>query len=313
MTWPRPSSARHSARSTFSNIMSLDCSASPHEASGAGSMAIAASRVVSASCFACWPPERLRSPRSNRPPSLSPPGQTAAPNLNRLLPFSSSRRRHRPPWCAPRQPPSPTQVSLPLRRSSRLPLGPAAGRVATLGTLIFISVAIQLPRGPTANTTAPWPTWRRGLGAGMAPTSGSSLNGATSGQKLRVPKVPTMLLHPSPCPSRQREPQTVDPFVERLIGDLIAATACLFAQGLGECWARGKMNGQMSVDTQERGRVLIAGLLEPRNGTAGKMDFDAVARSHGVRVLKDRYGQAVSDRTINSLVNAALEVLGRIA
>ena len=73
------------------------------------------------------------------------------------------------------------------------------------------------------------------------------------------------------------------------------------------------MNGQMSVDTQERGRVLIAGLLELRNGTAGKMDFDAVARSHGVRVLKDRYGQAVSDRTINSLVNAALEVLGRIA
>src|SRR5262245_31397969 len=121
----------------------------------------------------------------------------------------------------------------------------AAGRVATLGTLIFTFAAIQLPRGPTANITTPWPTWRRGLAADMAPASGSSLNGATSGQKLRAPKVPTMLPHPSPCLSRQQEPQTADRSVERLIGELIAATACLFAQGLEECWARGKMNGQM--------------------------------------------------------------------
>ena len=120
------------------------------------------------------------------------------------------------------------------------------------------------------------------------------------------------MLHPSPCLSRPQELQTTNRSVERLIGELIAATACLFAQGLGECWARGKMNGQMSVDTKEHGSVLIAGLLELRNGTAGELDFNAVARSHGVRVLKDRYGQGVSDKTINSLINAALEVLGRI-
>jgi hypothetical protein len=35
-----------------------------------------------------------------------------------------------------------------------------------------------------------------------------------------------MLLHPSPCLSRPQEPQTTDPSVEHLIGDLIAATAC---------------------------------------------------------------------------------------
>ena len=39
-----------------------------------------------------------------------PPGQTAAPNLGRLLPSSSRRRRNSPPWRAPRQPPSPTQA-----------------------------------------------------------------------------------------------------------------------------------------------------------------------------------------------------------
>jgi len=126
------------------------------------------------------------------------------------------------------------------------------------------------------------------------------------------PKVPTMLLHSSPCLSRQQEPQTADRSVEQLIGELIAATACLFAQGLGECWAHGKMTGQMSVDTKEQGRTLIAGLLELRNSTAGELDFNAVARSHGARVLKDRYGQSISDRTVHSLVNAALEVLGRI-
>jgi len=128
-------------------------------------------------------------------------------------------------------------------------------------------------------------------------------------------KVPTMLapeLYPPPCPSDQQEPQTTDPSVEQLIGDLVAATACLFAQGLGECWAGGKMNGQMSADTKQQGSALIAGLLELRNGIAGELDFNAVARSHGARVLKDRYGQGISDKTINSLINAALEVLGRI-
>src|SRR5262249_14491471 len=134
----------------------------------------------------------------------------------------------------------------------------------------------------------------------------------TAGMVPAFPKVPTMLPHSSLCPSRPQKPQTVDSSVERFIGELIAATACLFAQGLGECWARGKMNGQMSADTKQQGSVLIAGLRELRNGTAGELDFNAVARSHGARVLKDRYGQGVSDKTLNSLLNAALEVLDRI-
>jgi len=121
-----------------------------------------------------------------------------------------------------------------------------------------------------------------------------------------------MLLHPSPCLSRPQKPQTADPSVEELIGEFIAATACLFARGLGECWAHGKMNGRMSVDTKERGRVLIAGLLELRNGTAGALDFDVVARARGARILKDCYGPDVSDKTINSLINAALEILSRV-
>jgi len=118
-----------------------------------------------------------------------------------------------------------------------------------------------------------------------------------------------MLLHPSPCLSRPPELQTT---VERLIGELIAGCACLVVQGLEECWARGEMNGQMSTDTKEHGRVLVAGLLELRNGTAGELDFNAVTRLHGAQVLKDRYGQGVNENTIDSLINAALEILDRI-
>jgi hypothetical protein len=40
-------------------------------------------------------------------------------------------------------------------------------------------------------------------------------------------------LHSSLCPSNQQELQITDSSVEQLIGELIAATACLFAQGLG--------------------------------------------------------------------------------
>jgi hypothetical protein len=150
----------------------------------------------------------------------------------------------------------------------------------------------------------------------MAPQTGGG-HGARIGLVAQWPKAsrPRGTHHAAASvalPSDQQEPQTTDPSVEQLIGELVAATACLFAQGLGECWARGKMNGQMSVDTKERGRMLVAGLLELRNGTAGELDFNAVARSHGARVLKDRYGRGINDKTINSLINAALEILGRI-
>jgi hypothetical protein len=133
-----------------------------------------------------------------------------------------------------------------------------------------------------------------------------SLNGAIG--DFRIPQVLTML-HPSPCLSCPPELQAVDRSVDRLIGELIAATACLVAQGLGECWAHGKMNGRMSADTKEHGRALVAGLLELRNDTAGELDFNAVARLHGAKVLQ---GQGVSDKTIDSLLDAALEILDRI-
>jgi hypothetical protein len=121
----------------------------------------------------------------------------------------------------------------------------------------------------------------------------------------------TSILRPLPCPSEQEAAQTVDP-AEELIGDLVAATACVIARSLGECWARGKMNGQMSATTKEQGATLIAGLLELRNGTAGELDFNAVARTRGRQVLAERYGQGINDKTIDSLINATLEVLGRI-
>jgi hypothetical protein len=97
-----------------------------------------------------------------------------------------------------------------------------------------------------------------------------------------------------------------------LIGDLVAGAACLVAQGLGECCARGKMDGEMSAGTRRQGGELIAGLLEIRQGTAGELDFDAVARSQGRRVLRERNGDSVSDKMISGLVDAVLQIVGRI-
>jgi hypothetical protein len=115
----------------------------------------------------------------------------------------------------------------------------------------------------------------------------------------------------SPWPSGQQESHTAAPSVERLIGELAAAAACLVAQGLGECWNRGRMDGEMSAATKQQGGALIAGLVELRDGTAGELDFDRVARAQGVQVLRARGGD-VSDKTLNSLVDVALDVLGRI-
>jgi len=75
------------------------------------------------------------------------------------------------------QRPSPTQISPPPRRSSRLPQPSAAGRTAILGTPTSASAVAQLPSRLTANTTAPRPTWRRGLAADMASASGSQRMG----------------------------------------------------------------------------------------------------------------------------------------
>ena len=57
---------------------------------------------------------------------------------------------------------------------------------------------------------------------------------------------------------------------------------------------------------------MIALLIEVREATAGEIDFDAVAKSYGAKVLRERNGNAVSAATIDGLIDAVLYILNGI-
>ena len=114
-------------------------------------------------------------------------------------------------------------------------------------------------------------------------------------------------LPPLPSPGPQ-EPAGA-PALEGIIGSLVASAACLVAQGLGEYWHHGRMDGRMRTDTRRRGGEVIALLLEIRESTAGELDFDLIAQERGAQALRERNGDAVSAETIDELINGVLHIL----
>ena len=56
----------------------------------------------------------------------------------------------------------------------------------------------------------------------------------------------------------------------------------------------------------------MAALIELRDHTAGKLDFDRVARTRGASVLREWWGSNVSASTIDDLVRAVLDILAGI-
>jgi hypothetical protein len=123
-----------------------------------------------------------------------------------------------------------------------------------------------------------------------------------------------MLTPRLPLPSSQPEPQTGGPpAIEQTIGELTAAAAGLVVAGLCEYWHHGRMDGRMRADTRRQGGELIALLIEVREATAGEIDFDQVAKSHGAKALRERNGTAVSAETIDVLINGVLHILHGVA
>jgi hypothetical protein len=116
-----------------------------------------------------------------------------------------------------------------------------------------------------------------------------------------------------PLPLPASPPRSFNPAeagLEQLVGSLVATAACLVARGLGELRRDGQL--RMSADTRQQGRELMAALIELRQGTAFELDFERVAKEHGVRALQELCDGAVSQRTINELVAAVLEILASI-
>jgi hypothetical protein len=99
------------------------------------------------------------------------------------------------------------------------------------------------------------------------------------------------------------------PALEGIIGDLTAAAASLVVEGLCQHWHGGRMDGRMRADIRRRGGEVIALLLEIREGTAGEVDFDSIARERGAKTLREHHGDAVSAETIDGLIDAVLKIL----
>ena len=114
-----------------------------------------------------------------------------------------------------------------------------------------------------------------------------------------------------PLPLPAAPPLPASPQVEQLIGEFTAIAACLFAQGLGDCVRSGRVV-PTRAEIKRQGAAAMAALIELREHTAGKLDFDRVARTHGARVLQEWWGSNVSAAMVDDLVRAVLDILADI-
>jgi hypothetical protein len=111
-----------------------------------------------------------------------------------------------------------------------------------------------------------------------------------------------MLTTPASLPATSSQPSTLP----QIIGEITAGAAVALAQALHEFQTDG-----LSFGTKMHVGDLIAQLFELRF-CAGQIDFYAVARARGARLLQDRYGRDVNARTIAVLIDAVIENLQQI-
>jgi len=95
--------------------------------------------------------------------------------------------------------------------------------------------------------------------------------------------------------------------LEQIIGEVTAAAAVALARALHEFQTDG-----LSSRTRAQGGDRIVRLFELRLVYAGQIDFYAVARARGTRLLQKRYGRDINARTIGVLIDAVIEVLQQV-
>ena len=107
------------------------------------------------------------------------------------------------------------------------------------------------------------------------------------------------------APARSIDDDT-GPSIERHVGELVAGAASLVAEALREY-----QNGGLTTATKRRGDC-IAHLYRLRQFMIADWPFDAIARTHGVAVLRETCGTDVEARTIDILVDGVLEILAKV-
>src|SRR5215813_9363734 len=88
------------------------------------------------------------------------------------------------------------------------------------------------------------------------------------------------------------------------VGKLTADAAVTAARAWHE-----SQNGGLTTKTKMHGGDQIAQLFELWQVCAGQVDFYAVARAGGIRLLRERYSEDISARTIAALIDTVLEIL----
>ena len=113
-----------------------------------------------------------------------------------------------------------------------------------------------------------------------------------------------MLTTPASLPAASPRPSALA--LEQVIGEIAAGAALAIARALREFQTHG-----LSFEAKMRVGDLIARLFELRL-CAGWIDFYAVARARGTRLLQERYGRDINAKTIATLIDAVLEVLRHV-
>ena len=93
----------------------------------------------------------------------------------------------------------------------------------------------------------------------------------------------------------------------QIIGEVTADAAVVLARALREF-----QNDGLSPRTRGHWGDLIVRLFELWQVCAGQIDFYAVARARGARLLQERYGRDINARTIAVLIDGALEILQQV-
>ena len=113
-----------------------------------------------------------------------------------------------------------------------------------------------------------------------------------------------MLTTPASLPTASLQPSAL--VLEQIIGEIAADAAAALARALREFQTDG-----LSFEAKMRVGDLIARLFELRL-CAGQIDFYAVARASGIRLLRERYGEDISARTIAALTDTVIEILQKV-
>jgi|SRR6516164_5986752 hypothetical protein len=114
-----------------------------------------------------------------------------------------------------------------------------------------------------------------------------------------------MLTTPVSLPAASPLPSALP--LEEVIGEIVAAAAAALARALREFQTDG-----LSFETKMYWSDLIARLFELRQVYAGQIDFYAVARARGARLLQERHGKDLDARAIAVLIDAVIESLQQI-